>query len=226
MFNYLPYKTFYLETKDIGIPDSSEIDGMFVNVVKVAESYDIRLSFFNAKEKEQIFYHFLVKNADYEIKIQKTSITEINLLSEILNSSSKKIDYNYWEHTILQILTYLCSVEPDIQESEETKNTYKKPNANFKPKNKYSEVQKWVVGVRFGTSIRKWRSQRTSYSTTDSNELGRHNKPHYRRGHWHCYWCSETVDGKKIKRLVPKWLAPILVNKDLCEDVDVVIHKS
>lgn len=247
MLDYLPYETFYLDVKDIG--NDSGIEGILVSVFKKTDSYEIGLIFMN--KKGHSVYSFNVKNADYEIKNQNLNLirekfakelakelgidTAINSLKTALNEKTKneetgfKICYDYWKNMILQILTYLCSEKPDIQESEETKHTYRKPNENFKPKNKFSEVQKWEVGVRFGTSIRKWKIQKENKSQDNSDnhsESNKHQKPHYRRGHWHSYWCNQIVDGKKIKRLVPKWLAPIFVNKDLCDDVDVVIHKS
>ena len=51
---------------------------------------------------------------------------------------------------VIQTLTYLASMEPDIRENPETKNTYRPPAKDASPKNKYSEIQKWDVGVRYG----------------------------------------------------------------------------
>lgn len=236
MLDYLPFKNFYVDLEELKMTARAEekgmkIDGLFINVVKNANKYHIQVSFVN--KMGYTYSDIIVENTDYEIE-SKNLISNNNVLKTLLgitvNQSEDefKIEHNYWDNIILQILTYLCSSKPDIQESEETKRTYKKPDINVQPKNKFSEIQKWEVGVRYGVSIRQWKKEKTTIHEEDKNnaEPKQHYKPHYRRGHWHSYWCNEIVDGKKIKRLVPKWLSPILVNKNLCDDVDVVIHKN
>ena len=63
---------------------------------------------------------------------------------------------------VVQILNYLSSVQPDIEENPQTKKTYRKPAPHTEPKNKYSEIQKWDVGVRFGAAFRAWKKEQES----------------------------------------------------------------
>lgn len=237
MLDYLPYKNFYVDLEDIETTSKlagMKVDGIFINVVKNSNKYHIQVTF--ANRIGHTYCDIIVENTDREIKSKNIAFNK-NVLKKLLgitiNQSDDEfqINHEYWDNMILQMLTYLCSSKPDIQESEETKRTYKKPDINVKPKNKFSEIQKWEVGVRFGTSIKQWKKEKKYEETENNNadntgtELRQHYKPHYRRGHWHSYWCNEIVDGKKIRRLVPKWLAPIFVNQNLCDNVDVVIHK-
>ena len=55
---------------------------------------------------------------------------------------------------VVQILNYLSSVQPDIEENPQTKKTYRKPAPHTEPKNKYSEIQK----------MGRWRSVWCSFS--------------------------------------------------------------
>ena len=55
---------------------------------------------------------------------------------------------------LLQFLMYLSSKEPDINESPDTINTYR-PSSVIR--NKYSEIRKWEVGVRYGEKIRQFK---------------------------------------------------------------------
>lgn len=52
---------------------------------------------------------------------------------------------------IFQTVMYLASKKPDVSENEVTRKTYK-PSKIIK--NKFSEIQKWDVGVRYGSEIR------------------------------------------------------------------------
>lgn len=124
---------------------------------------------------------------------------------------------------IQQLLTYLSSAEPDICEDENTKRTYRKPNPNSAPKNKFSEIQQWDVGVRFGASYRKWKKSQEEPSSNEPKSSGERSKqrPHSRRAHWSNYWYG-TGENKERR---PKWVASYLVNVDDDNQDVAVIHK-
>lgn len=237
MFDYLPYNTFYLDVQNINEAQKTGVDGVFVDVIKLNHQYEIRMSCVN--QSGQGFHNIIIENEDCVIENEyKTGQEADKLLHQLMAFLNEKppihsdkeagfesFDSRFWSVVVMQTLTYLCSHEPDIAESNETKSTYRKPKPDdtSKPKNKFSEIQKWEVGVRFGNSIRSWRKEHNSYSKTESKSTGRKNKPHYRRGHWHYYW-YKTEDGNKIKK--PKWLSSVFVNQNLSDDVDIVIHNN
>lgn len=99
------------------------------------------------------------------------------------NGEEKKITSNIrgLMTMVVQILNYLSSVQPDIEENPQTKKTYRKPAPHTEPKNKYSEIQKWDVGVRFGAAFRAWKKskkvpcqrKRLEHSTPDTAKSDR-----------------------------------------------------
>lgn len=68
---------------------------------------------------------------------------------------------------IFQLLNYITSDKPDLEENPITKNTYK---PTTKVKNKFSEVQQWDVGVRYGKVIHAYKEKiKKQVSEKDSN---------------------------------------------------------
>ncbi len=131
---------------------------------------------------------------------------------------------------LFQMTCYLVSNKPDIAENPITKSTYRK--STF-VKNKFSEIQKWDVGVRFGKTIRIQTSNALKQEQTDEQGLTNDDLiddeqskasrkspiPHFRCAHWHRYW---TGEGRKTCEV--KWIEPIFVGFN-AEECDVVIHR-
>ena len=132
---------------------------------------------------------------------------------------------------ILQTLVFLSSKKPDIRESEATKRTYRAPSGQ--PKNRWSEIQMWDVGMRYGTAIRKaWtemtrdardaadKDSGTALTTAETaNKAGvrKPMRPHLRRAHWQRYHVGE---GRKEVRV--NWVPPVFVNAK--GETPVTIH--
>ena len=123
---------------------------------------------------------------------------------------------------LLQILNYLSSVEPDIKENEETQKTYRKPQPNAAPKNKYSEIRKWDVGVRFGVAYRTWQKDKSENECESSRvHRAKHNvRPHSRKAHWSHFWYGSGEN--KVRRA--KWISECFVGMKNGKE-PVVIHK-
>lgn len=128
----------------------------------------------------------------------------------------------------VQMISYLTSREPDITENPITKSTYKKTST---VKNKFSEVQKWDVGVRFGKSIQSRLTEAQNESRKSNSRSGNHNGsrvrkspvPHFRCAHWHKYWV-----GQGRKKCEVRWVEPTLVGFNIPgvdSAANVVIHK-
>lgn len=248
-WDYLPYDTFYLD-----LSDNQEIcqkimgQGIFVKVEKAksnnrnksiipkdckSSTYCVHL----AKVTEDLFFNniFTFKNETSEIVVSEMNEkNDILVFQDIRDDSNRLIDYvtskatidgNLYKQLIAQILTYLSSLEPDIAENENTQRTYRRPAQGSEPKDKFSEIQQWDVGVRFGSSFRKWKKQQRETEPDDAitKSSGAHTRkrPHSRRAHWSHYWYGSGTE--KVRR--PKWLSSCFVNANYADETDVVIHK-
>lgn len=122
-----------------------------------------------------------------------------------------------------QTLMYLCSPEPDIKENDVTKNTYRKPNPNLPPKNKFSEIQQWDVGVRLGTAFRHW--QESQKNEQSEGETGRRVRPHFRKAHWSTRWYGKK-DGSEERVRRPVWISETFVNATKETELPAVVHET
>lgn len=237
-WDFLPYDTFYVDiSANQRIASAIVGDGLFLKVDKFVPYPKDETSYYSVhviKVTEDYYFAdtFLYKNTNGEQDIDEIEAADtvgINDTPENYfsgNIKKIKIEGKMYQALIQQILSYLSSVDPDIQENEITKHTYRKPTANSKPKNKFSEIQKWDTGVRFGTSFRKWKKEKNnqpdnSEVTVSPNSKGTRQRPHSRRAHWSHYWYGHGEE----KVLRPKWISAYWVNIDTPEDTPVVIHK-
>lgn len=130
----------------------------------------------------------------------------------------RRVDISVLAH---QLICYIYSQRPDIEESPITKNTYRPSNV---VKNKFSEIQQWDVGIRYGKSIRAY-IEKNKESVREKDFLAEGDKekakrkspvPHYRNAHWQIYW---TGKGRQVREI--KWVAPSFIGGGA---KDVVIH--
>lgn len=238
-WDYLPYDTFYIDiSANTEIASSIIGDGFFIKVNKVAPYPSDDLSLYTVhviKVTDEYYFsdifHYANKNGEQAVDdIQSVSSVGISdTIEGVLFGNEKKhfkMEGKLYQALIQQILCYLSSVEADISENEVTKQTYRKPPVGAKPKNKFSEIQKWDIGVRFGTAYRKWESGKNNCSTapeatTKTSGKGIRQRPHSRRAHWSHYWYGHGDD----KVLRAKWISAYWVNVDEAQDTPVVIHK-
>lgn len=258
-WDYIPYNNFFIdleECSDISalkeVSASRKISGVFVSVTKenmVEFSEDKKAYLFDYAESMNM--KSIVKSTTefYQVNMQIVSkehcYTTFCILIDnkddafgkgqrdfgmIMNLDDNMIKLNAMGVFIFQILNFLSSETPDIIQNPETKRTYKPRYKDAKPKNVYSEIQKWDVGYRYGAAYRKWTSEQEKRK--ENNEIagtsvktGRQVKPHFRRAHWHYYWYGKKTAEKRVKR--PVWLAPIPINiENSSNELPAVIHKT
>lgn len=237
MFDYLPYDTFFID-----LENKEKINELFTNLfLRIADNRTNRKDDKNSEiigiifdkkkntEKGKEYYTLtqlvIYKNStgtSYKrfISFVDNKDAEIRMIADIDKFSRlKNEEIPYELGCSLQLVAYLCTDKPDICENEEIKAIHRKA---VPCKHRASDIQKFEVGVRFGSAVREWKkTEKTKYD--ESEKTGHHSahKPHYRRGHWHSYW-YKTENGKVKK---PKWLAPILVNGNKNTETDYIIHK-
>lgn len=207
LFN-LPFRTLYLDLSNLDYTiEGHKVDGAFVDVIDNKEFYVMTVVITadgGSGRSSNVWYMAKEKGI---FKIQ----SEANV---------QKI----WPDTLKMIL-YLCSANRYMGPSEDTWKTYKPYKV---VRNKYSEVQKWDVGVRIGNTIRSYRENKEHikvYVNDSYDERYKNRKrprPHMRRGHWHKYWVGEERSQIQIK-----WIMPTFINiaLDLAEnELPVVVH--
>ena len=144
-WDYLPFDNFYVD-----ISDNKELcrqlagEGFFVTVKKesvrnwydeenIPETlYEIHL----CKISRKYFFHDLISvpNGTYDCEPEGAEDTEIKLHDVICDNHANpayvlvndiKVNVKTYQVLVVQILNYLASVEPDIDENPETKATYR-----------------------------------------------------------------------------------------------------
>lgn len=222
MFSFLPFKTFFVDISEHEeLCKSLDISGYYITVIPMDNYYLFSYCLVNA-DNGFLYASSMIENTTFQLDITKESTTMrfMELLdNETFKITPKAFNTKIFDKLSLQILLYLSSVEPDIAENEVTRTTYRKPT--FEPKNKFSEIQQWDVGVRFGTSIRNWRKKQAS--SVGGNASGRRLRPHARRAHWQHYWYGKR-DGERVRR--PKWVSECFVNVQPEDELPAVIHKA
>lgn len=225
---HLPVKTFFLD-----IDEFSETDkGVFVNISVLEKNAFCTMIYFNKEEKMGARYYTL------EFKSDGTAIIleDYGKLNHLANAFSKAEGFERYSQIptatipriVFQLLLYLTSKEPDINESLKTKYTYRKPVG--KPTNSFKEVQIHEVGVKYGKTIKKFLQEEKKKNHKKENEIeikiikegNKRKSPriHYRSAHWQRY-----RTGKGRVNIVLKWIEPVFVGAGNKKNVDVVIHK-
>lgn len=225
-FDFLPYKYFYIDLSDNAeLCQKMYAEGLFVTVEKVWENEEEVYYIHICKVCGDYFYNDVLTVVNKTKKIETNEIMvndTISIFDHRKGVSEQKIDGRAYQVLVTQILVYLSSAEPDVRENALTKQTYKKPAPESKPKNKYSEVRKWDVGVRFGTAYRTWKKNKDKVTVcrTGTGSSGVKQRPHSRKAHWSHYWYGSGDD--KVCR--PKWISEYYVGMN-DNDNPAVIHK-
>lgn len=120
----------------------------------------------------------------------------------------------------VSLILYLCSEDPDIEATNRKWPPERPRMTKTKTGRRMFQAEKptvWETTFQLG---RKMREARASSGTGDSD---RQVRAHIRRAHWHSFWTGVKSDPEK-RRIVLKWLNPILVNFD-GEEVIPTIRK-
>jgi len=229
MVTHLPCTNFFLDFTNTNI--FYPIAGVFVDVHNYGDKcYITTYSIDRKLTMWSFYYHFDLSKGDKVLKAEDYRLHDVAFdLSpyDIMERGVKKIESTYSRGAItffvIQLLAYMTSHEPQIEENPITRNTYKKPKTKAEIKNKFKEVQMWDVGVKYGTTFRQIKKANPTIrivSEEESKELVKRKSPvpHFRSAHWQRYWVGE---GRT--KCVNKWLEPTFVGGNTVKDT--IIHR-
>ena len=233
---HLPTNLFYVDLSDClylspihGAWCNVSIQGNYFNFYIMMLRYDLVFFSWNC---EGYFNEAGILEVEKPIQPSKEFITYTPVYGEekVVNmkvevATLKKADIAM---LCMQLLGYLTSKEPDIEENPITKSTYK-PSKTIK--NKFSEIQQRDVGIRYGKSIRikmeeiKRKEKENNKENSEKFETKiihrKPPKPHFRNAHWSHYWT-----GKGRTNYETRWIEPTFVGfNDNNYESDVIIHK-
>lgn len=137
-------------------------------------------------------------------RIEKTGVTygSVEQANEMLTLFENSALDSY--APLVSLALYLCSASPDIIGTRrDIVQTRTRRNGCVTMAPIYPQT--WEVGFKIGATLRKARTLEAS--TEDRGGSHASPKPHIRRAHWHAFWTG----AKDLRRLVLKWLHPILV---------------
>jgi hypothetical protein len=114
----------------------------------------------------------------------------------------------------VNLVLYLCSVEPDLGDHPPTR-----PHEAKGPRGPRIEIPPRPVvhetGYRIGAALR-----RVAGSSSAATGTGRPPIPHVRRAHWHTYWVGPRDDQHRELR----WISPTLVGAESTDDIGPVVR--
>jgi len=117
-------------------------------------------------------------------------------------------EYRQTFSSMLQLLLYLCSDEPDMPEIEHPQKRRRLSGGVRSP-----EVPRvWDVGVRISTAIRNYRAGEVKHPWVEAEGEGHGHaspRPHVRSAHWHTYWTGPREAVFPEKKPVMRWIPPL-----------------
>ena len=142
--------------------------------------------------------------------MNRTEEVDRQFLDPSIRARDRYLDYKPAFSSMLQLLLYLCSDEPDMPEIEHPKKQISFSGGIKVPR----EPRVWDVGVRISSALR-------SVSTPDNHPITTHDpsshsspRPHIRSAHWHTFWVGPRTESFPTRRPVIRWVPPIPVNVD------------
>lgn len=232
ILNNLPYQTIYIDVEDA----EEEFLGYFVYWDYDVNFDNIELRFTTCDRTGDFDTNIMITKPGWTIEdsikaLVRSSIKsyydeEINKnlkswgldrqKSEISKFNNSDFLSQYQKEIIkfLQPVLYICAINADINENPEQKKIHRAPAPKAPIKDAFREIEKWDVGVRVGSQIRKHRMS----ESTQSRSSGTHRspRPHTRRAHWAHYWTGprkpDDSGNKPEQTLILKWIPPTYVN--------------
>ena len=227
MIEHIPTNLFYIDTSDCEI--FGDIDGIFTYVHK--RDTDVIFNIYILAKNEYFSFYiggFINELGMVDINFDKLANFEHDYNAIVVEDGklvhkavieNNRMDRKTASLFAIQMVAYLSVEQPQITESDLTKNTYIKKSPYAKVRNKWSEVKIEDVGIKYGADFRKTIKEynNTTIIKKDSNKRNSP-IPHFRSAHWHKYWV-----GKGRKELRVKWIEPIFVGNG--KSNNVIIHK-
>lgn len=159
--------------------------------------------------------HLLPGSTLKECIIDTMRVTKENIKIDIDLSEAGVKDVSMILSAI-QLVLYIVSVNADIRPLgvQQKQVQPKRPSARVKA----SDIEEIQVGVRVGAALRE---AARGLSQNASPGRGGSRRSHTRRGHWHHYWTGPKAGPRK---LILKWLSPMVVNPEGRRDADIVVY--
>jgi hypothetical protein len=223
--NHLPCKDFYIDVSDCDM--FKPIEGIFVSVSRYLGGMHISMVMLSGDLTTWTYYTG-TRTSDGANNVINVDLKTLEEVCDGFNFSPvekyREKSYNFKlsraAMTIftMQMILYLSSHEPQVEENQNTKRTYKKPSGTT-VKNKFREVQMWDVGVKFGKSYRAkvkeyYERAEREYNTSKTNR--KPPVPHFRSAHWQKYHV-----GKGRTETIVKWIEPTFVGGATAKNVTV-----
>lgn len=222
----MPYPAFYIDLSNVN--DIEPFMGAFCHIyTDEYEDYQI-LSVFMVTDELSMFSFYLPfwfgRTEDNKIpfKISTDTSTFLQWHYDIeqhkaVSTQMKTRDCRPEIVTaISQLVMFIHADIDDISENPVTKSTYK-PFTTVK--NKFSEIQMFDVGLRYGKAIKVARdeAERISRESIETTKSRKPMRPHVRAAHWQRYHV-----GKGRKEIKVNWIPPVYVCGG--KEISVTIH--
>ena len=117
-------------------------------------------------------------------------------------------EYRQTFSSMLELLLYLCSDEPDMPVIEHPQKRRRLSGSVRSPE----APRVWDVGVRISTAIRNYKAGEAKHSWAEAEGECRGHaspRPHVRSAHWHTYWTGPRNCSFPYRKPIMKWVPPI-----------------
>ena len=121
-------------------------------------------------------------------------------------------EYRQTFSSMLQLLLYLCSEEPDMPEIE-----HPQKHRRFSGGVRTPEAPRvWNVGVRVSAAIKRYNGKTAVVNQESGTVFGCHAspRPHVRSAHWHTYWTGPRDAEFPLRKPVMRWIPPLPIGMD------------
>ena len=218
ILNKLPYDFFYVEL--------AMNSNLMIKNQKVQGFIVSKEMFTNDNSTHNNLVLILKLETGYmplKIKMCETIEQSINSLWSIEDISNKeKEEYIKIFHDILQVVVYMCSINPDIKKSRrgiQVKNKFKNKSKKSEKPITYNEIG-FKLGATLGATKYIYDDENNDVINTTSKTKKSKKVPHIRKPHWHTYRV-----GKNRTDISIKWLDAMFINATDENDVSITIHK-
>lgn len=120
-------------------------------------------------------------------------------------------EYRQTFSSMLQLLLYICSDEPDMPEIEHPQRRMRLSGGVRAPE----APRVWDVGVRISTAIRRFNGRAAVAIESGAASSGHASpRPHVRSAHWHTYWTGPRYAVFPLRKPVMRWIQPLPIGMD------------
>ena len=227
LFFRLPEWAVYIETPGMKL-NGTEIDGFIAHLDYDLVSRHTNLQF-------AIFEHgclapkmsgFQLGKGGIAQGLQRTETMVQNLDKNL--RQNRKVDPAMRDvivtvfASMVQLLLYLCSEEPDMPAIEHPRNR-RTLSGGVRSS---AEAKVWDVGIRIGAAMRRASTTADGEPVdgdTSPTEGRSHARPraHIRSAHWTTYWTGPRSGEQKP---IVRWIPPLPINMDWKQSMPTVIH--